>query len=285
MGQEVRVLRFREGELTLDHTVLMGIVNVTPDSFSDGGRFTEPKDMVTHALRLADEGAEILDLGGESTRPGAGPVPAEEEWLRLEPVLKPLCPKTDARISVDTYKPEIAAKALALGADLVNDVTGLRDPRMIALVANERVPVVVMHMKGEPKTMNEFPTYRDVVSEIRAFLLERTERALAAGIARDAIIVDPGLGFGKGPGHNVEIIHRVGELRTLGYPVLVGASHKSFLREFGGPEKAGLEPSLAAAVLAVENGADILRVHDVAAIAKAINAPTGSSGASDDVLR
>ncbi|HEV8595294.1 MAG TPA: dihydropteroate synthase [Thermoplasmata archaeon] len=269
MGREARVLRFRRGELILDHTILMGIVNATPDSFVDGGRFTTPKELVDHALQLADEGAEILDLGGESTRPEADPVPAEEEWRRLEPVLTALRPKTDARISVDTYKPDIAAKAIELGADMVNDVTGLRDPRMIALVAKERVPVVVMHMQGEPKTMNESPAYRDVVSEVRAFLLERAERALGSGIARDAIIVDPGLGFGKSPHHNVEILHGLGKIGSLGYPVLVGASHKSFVG-IGG----SVEPSLAAAVLAVENGAHILRVHEVGATAKAINRDT-----------
>lgn len=270
MARESRVLRLPRGELALDHVILMGIVNVTPDSFSDGGRFATPNAAVEHALRHVEEGAEILDVGGESTRPGAVPVSTGEEWRRLEPMLKALRPKTDAWISVDTYKPEIAAKSLAIGADFINDVTGLRDPRMIVLVAKERVPVVVMHMKGEPKTMSESPAYRDVVGEICAFLKDRTDRAVAAGISRDAIIVDPGLGFGKTPSHNVEIIQRLHELSHLGYPILIGASHKSFV-DFGGEGEPRLPPSTAAAILAMRNGADILRVHDVAATAKGIN--------------
>ena len=266
-----RVLRFRDGDFPLDRTAIMGIVNVTPDSFSDGGRFLDPSLAVEHAIRLADEGAEILDIGGESTRPGADPVPADEEWRRVEPVLKALRPKTDARISIDTYKPEIAAKAVALGVDMVNDITGLRDERMMRIVAREHVAVVVMHMKGEPKTMQRAPTYRDVVSEVYAFLDERTGAAVAAGIPRDAIAVDPGLGFGKGPDHNGEILRRLERFRALGFPILVGASRKSFLGGFGGsPSSERTEASLAAAVLAVQNGADLLRVHDVAATAKAI---------------
>ena len=265
-----RVLRFRDGDFPLDRTAIMGIVNVTPDSFSDGGRFLDPSLAVEHAIRLADEGAEILDIGGESTRPGADPVPADEEWWRVEPVLKALRPKTDARISIDTYKPEIAAKAVALGVDMVNDITGLRDERMMRIVAREHVAVVVMHMKGEPKTMQRAPTYRDVVSEVYAFLDERTGAAVAAGIPRDAIAVDPGLGFGKGPDHNGEILRRLERFRALGFPILVGASRKSFLGGVGGSPRERTEASLAAAVLAVQNGADLLRVHDVVATAKAI---------------
>jgi len=271
VGRSDRVLEFRDGELALDHTVLMGIVNVTPDSFSDGGKFLDPALAVEHAVRIADEGAEILDVGGESTRPGADPVTAEEEWRRVEPVLKALRPKTDAKISIDTYKPEIAAKALTLGADMVNDVTGLRDEAMVRVVAAEHVPVVIMHMKGTPQAMQKSPGYMDVVAEIAAFLEERTRSALAAGLSRNSIIVDPGLGFGKRPEHNTEVLHRLPELKRLGFPILVGASRKSFLGAFGGGEPgARLEASLAAAVLAVTNGADLVRVHDVAATAKAI---------------
>ena len=264
-------MEFRDGELALDHTVLMGIVNVTPDSFSDGGKFLDPALAVEHAIRLADEGAEILDVGGESTRPGAEPVTVEEEWRRLEPVLKALRPKTDARIAIDTYKPPIAAKALSLGADMVNDVTGLREEAMLRLVAAEHVPVVIMHMKGTPKTMQTGPGYMDVVAEIAAFLEERTRSALAAGLSRNSIIVDPGLGFGKRPEHNTEILRRLAELKRLGFPILIGASRKSFLGAFGGGEQGPrLEASLAAALLAVTQGADLLRVHDVGATAKAI---------------
>ena len=271
MGRRGRVLKFRDGELVLDHTVLMGIVNVTPDSFSDGGRFLDATLAVEHAAHLADEGAEILDIGGESTRPGAEPVAPDEEWRRVEPVLKALRPKTDARISIDTYKPEIAAKALALGADMVNNVTGLRDEAMLRLVAAERAPAVIMHMKGTPRTMQEGPAYMDVVAEIAAFLEERTRAALAAGVSRDAIIVDPGLGFGKRPEHNTQILRRLPVLKRLGFPILVGASRKSFLGAFGGGEPGErLEASIAAAVLAVTNGADLVRAHDVGATAKAI---------------
>jgi len=268
-----RVLRFRDGEIALDHTVLMGVVNVTPDSFSDGGKFLDPSLAVEHAVRLADEGAEVLDVGGESTRPGAEPVAADEEWRRVEPVLAALKPKTDARVSIDTHKPGIAAKALALGADMVNDVNGLRDRAMVRLVAKEGVPVVVMHMKGTPKTMQAppGPAYMDVVAEVAAFLEERTRVAIAAGVDRKRIVVDPGIGFGKRPEHNTEILRRLGELKRLGFPILVGASRKSFLGAFGGGDPGQrLEASLAAAVLAVTNGADLVRAHDVASTAKAI---------------
>lgn len=271
MGRGARVLRFRDGELTLDRTVLMGIVNVTPDSFSDGGKFLEPALAVAHAVRLADEGAEILDVGGESTRPGADPAPAEEEWGRVGPVLKSLRSKTDARISIDTYKPEIATKAIALGADMVNDVRGFREEDMVDLVAKEHVAVVVMHMKGEPKTMAETAFYGDVVGEVIAFLEFRTRALIAAGVDRRSIVIDPGLGFGKRPEHNTEILRRLSDFRRLGYPILIGASRKSFLGGLGGGEPGErLEASVAAAVLAVQNGADIVRVHDVAATAKAV---------------
>jgi dihydropteroate synthase len=266
-----RALRFRDGELVLDHTVLVGVVNVTPDSFSDGGKFLDPTAAVDHAVRLADEGAEILDVGGESTKPGADPVPAEEEWRRVGPVLRALRSKTGARISIDTYKPEIAAKALSLGADMVNDVSGLRDEAMIRLVARERVPVVVMHMKGTPKTMQKDPTYEDVVAEVLQFLRERTTAAVAAGVDAGALVVDPGIGFGKRPEHNTQILERLDEFRRLDYPILVGASRKSFLGAFGGGDPGQrLEASIAAAVLAVGRGADLVRVHDVASTAKAI---------------
>lgn len=249
----------------------MGIVNVTPDSFSDGGKYLEPARAVEHAVRLADDGAEIVDVGGESTRPGANPVAAEEEWRRVEPVLRNLRKKVDARISIDTYKPGIAAKAVGLGADMVNDVTGLRDREMIALLAKERVPAVIMHMKGEPKTMQTNPSYVDVVSEALAFLEERANAAVAVGVDRHSIVIDPGLGFGKSPQHNTEILQRLRELRRLGFPVLVGPSRKHFMGALGGGTvDERLAASVAAAVLAVQNGADLVRVHDVAATAKAL---------------
>jgi dihydropteroate synthase len=266
-----RVLRFRAGELSLERAVLMGVVNVTPDSFSDGGAFLDPASAVGHAVRLVEEGAEILDIGGESTRPGADPVPADEEWRRVRPVLAALRRKSDAWISIDTYKTEIAAKALALGADMVNDVCGFRDEGMIALVAKERVPVVVMHMKGEPKTMQKSATYEDVVGEVFAFLAARTRDLVTAGVDRQSILIDPGLGFGKRPEQNTEILRRLADFGRLGYPILVGTSRKWFhgSARRGGPDER-LEASVAAAVLAVRNGADVVRVHDVAATAKAL---------------
>jgi len=266
-----RILRFRNGELSLERTVIMGIVNVTPDSFSDGAAFHDPVLAVRHAVRLAEEGAEILDIGGESTRPGAEPVGADEEWRRVRPVLAALRGKTDARISIDTYKPEIAAKAVALGAEMVNDVRGVRDGHMTALVAKERVPVVVMHMKGEPKTMQKSAAYGDVVGEVLAFLDARTRDLVAAGVDRQSILIDPGLGFGKRPEHNTEILRRLPDFGSLGYPILVGTSRKRFSGAVGGggPDER-LEASVAAAVLAVQNGADVVRAHDVAATAKAL---------------
>ena len=266
-----RVLRFRDGHLPLERTAIMGIVNVTPDSFSDGGRFLDPALAVEHAVRLAGEGAEILDIGGESTRPGADPVPEDEEWRRVGPVLAALRRKTDARISIDTYKPEIAAKALALGADMVNDVRGFRDPSMIALVAKERVPVVVMHMKGEPKTMQKGAAYGDVFEEVLAFLDARTRDLVAAGVDRQSILIDPGLGFGKRPEENTEILSRLSDFGRLGFPILVGTSRKWSLGAAGGggPDER-LEASVAAALLAVRNGADVVRVHDVAVTAEAL---------------
>lgn len=271
MGREPHILRFHKGEIVLDHTVLMGVVNVTPDSFFDGGKYAAPDVAVAHALHLADQGAEIVDVGGESTRPGAESVSAAEEWRRVEPVLKALRAKTDARISIDTYKPDVAAKAVKFGADMVNDVTGLRAPKMRALVAKEGAAAVVMHMKGTPKTMQRNPGYKDVVAEVAAFLKERAESAVAAGVSRNCIVVDPGLGFGKTPEHNAEILRRLGGIVRLGYPVLVGPSRKWFVGAFGGGDVDGrLEGSIAAAVLAALNGADLVRVHDVESTAKAI---------------
>lgn len=265
-----RVLRFRGGELTLDHTVLMGIVNVTPDSFSDGGKFLEPALAVEHALQLADEGAEILDVGGESTRPGADPVSAEEEWRRVGPVLRSLRSKSDARISIDTYKPEIAAKAVKAGADMMNDVRGFRDEEMIALAAKERVAVVVMHMKGDPKTMHQGAAYGDVVEEVSAFLEFRTRDLVAAGVSRSSIAIDPGFGFGKRPEDNTEVLRRLADFRRLGYPIVVGTSGKSFMGLGTEDATDHLEQSVAAALLAARNGADLVRVHDVATTAKAV---------------
>jgi dihydropteroate synthase len=247
---------------------LMGIVNVTPDSFSDGGRFLDPGRAVAHGEALAAEGAGILDIGGESTRPGAQPVPAAEELRRVIPVIEGLREAgTPVRISIDTSKAVVARAALDAGAEIVNDVTALRgDPEMAGLVAAHTGPVCLMHMLGEPRTMQTDPRYGDVVSEVTAFLQERLAAAVAAGIDESRIWLDPGIGFGKTVRHNLELLDRVGELvAAFGRPVVIGTSRKSFLGRITGRDFAGLGPATVATnVLAYERGARIFRIHDVA---------------------
>lgn len=244
---------------------VMGIVNVTPDSFSDGGLYLDPEAAITHGRRLMEEGADILDVGGESTRPGAAAVPADEEIDRVVPVIGVLA-AAGARVSVDTSKAEVAAAAIDAGASIVNDVTALGDPDMADLVAERGVGLVLMHMQGTPRTMQENPTYEEVVTDVRAFLAERLERATKAGVDEGRVWVDPGIGFGKTVDHNLELLRRLGELRELGRPVLLGTSRKSFLGKLTG---AGVDDrlggSIASAMLGVQAGADAVRVHDVAA--------------------
>lgn len=262
-------------------TRLMGIVNVTPDSFSDGGSFLAPDAAVAHGLRLACEGAQILDVGGESTRPGAQPVALAEELARVLPVVEGLCAAgVEAAISVDTRKAEVARAALAAGASMINDVSALRgDAEMAGVVAQSGAEVVLMHMQGDPQTMQSDPRYGDVVAEVRAFLAERVEHALAAGIARERIIVDPGIGFGKTVEHNLELLDGLSEIVSLGPPVLVGTSRKGFLGRIGAEAAGAGEPAsaqerlpgtIATNVLALERGASIFRVHDVAALRDAL---------------
>lgn len=241
----------------------MGIVNVTPDSFSDGGAFLEATAAVAHGRRLASEGAEILDVGGESTRPGAAEVPASEEAERVLPVVEALAGRGHT-VSVDTSKARVAARALDAGAAIVNDVTALADPDMAGVCAERGCGLVLMHMKGNPRTMQENPTYADVVAEVRDFLAERIDRAVAAGVAEERIWVDPGIGFGKTVEHNLELIERLGELRELGRPIVLGASRKSFIGKLTGREVGErIGGSLAAAVVGLARGAEVLRVHDV----------------------
>jgi len=265
MGETPRVWRARDIEWTIDRTLVMGVLNVTPDSFSDGGKFLDPRAAVERAGRIAEEGADVLDIGGESTRPGARPVPADEEWRRIGPVVEAVARRVDLPISVDTYKPEIARKAIRAGAVIVNDVRGLRDNEMVKVIANSRAGAVIMHMKGEPATMQENPRYEDVVGEVKAFLAERLRDAVSHGVSMESIVVDPGLGFGKTPDHNTTLLHALREISAIGRPVLVGTSRKSFLESVhsaaGGRR---LEASLAAAAVGVQNGADVVRVHDVA---------------------
>jgi dihydropteroate synthase len=246
---------------------IMGVVNVTPDSFSDGGAFLDRDAAVAHGLRLAFEGADLLDIGGESTRPGADPVPAGKELDRVIPVIEGIRAENDAvRISIDTSKAEVAAAALDAGADYVNDVTALRgDPDMAPLVAERGVDVCLMHMIGTPRTMQSEARYDDVVADVTAFLAGRVEAATAAGIALERIEVDPGIGFAKTTDHNLELLDRLRELTELGRPIVLGTSRKSFLGRITGRETAERVPAtLATVVMGLERGAEVFRVHDVA---------------------
>jgi dihydropteroate synthase len=246
---------------------IMGVVNVTPDSFSDGGAFLDRAAAVRHGLRLAGEGADLLDIGGESTRPGADPVSVRDELERVIGVIEGIRAQDPAvRISIDTSKAAVAAAALDAGADYVNDVTALRgDPEMAALVAERGVDVCLMHMLGTPRTMQAEARYDDVVADVKAFLSERVEAAVAAGIAREHIEIDPGIGFAKHVEHNLELLRRLDELTTLGRPIVLGTSRKSFLGRITGRETAERVPAtLATLVLGLERGAEVFRVHDVA---------------------
>jgi dihydropteroate synthase len=249
---------------------LMGIVNVTPDSFSDGGLFLDAEAAVAHGRELAQQGAEILDVGGESTRPGAEEVSAEEETGRVVPVVAGLAGM--ATVSIDTSKLTVAEAALDAGAAIVNDVTALRhDPELAALCADRDAGLVLMHMQGDPRSMQANPTYDDVVDEVKAFLAERLEAAIAAGVAEDRVWLDPGIGFGKNLDHNLELLRRLGELRALGRPLVVGTSRKSFIGKVDGSGVGDrLGGTIASSVLAVAEGADVLRVHDVAEAAQAV---------------
>jgi dihydropteroate synthase len=252
--------RFR---LDLGSPLVMGVVNVTPDSFSDGGRFLDAKAAVAHALKLAEEGADILDLGGESSRPGALPVSPQQEMERVLPVLEGL-KGLEKPVSVDTRRPEVMQAALSAGASMINDIEALTAPGALEAVARGQCAVCLMHMKGQPATMQQEPHYDDVVAEVGSFLKSRVDKAVQAGIARERIVVDPGFGFGKTVAHNLELLRRLKELSSLKLPVLAGWSRKSSLGKLTGrPADQRLAASLAAALLALQGGATILRVHDV----------------------
>jgi dihydropteroate synthase len=248
---------------------LMGVVNVTPDSFSDGGAFDDPAAAVAHGRRLAAEGAAILDIGGESTRPGADPVPVEEELRRVIPVVEGLA---GARISIDTMKLAVAKAAVEAGASYVNDVTAFRnDPDLAGFVADRGLDCCLMHMLGEPRTMQADPRYDDVVDDVKAFLSERMEFAIRAGVAEERIQLDPGIGFGKTLEHNLELLRRLDELTELGRPLVIGTSRKSFLGKLTGRDVTERVPgTIATCVLALERGASVFRVHDVAEVADAL---------------
>jgi dihydropteroate synthase len=257
--------------LNLSRPHVMGIVNVTPDSFSDGGQHASRDAAVSHAMRLIEQGADILDIGGESTRPGAEPVSLQEELARVIPVIKALRPMVNVPISIDTYKPEVMRQAIETGADIVNDVRALREAGALEVVAASNAGVCLMHMRGTPQTMQQDPVYDDVVGEVSCFLSARYEAALNAGISKSRIVLDPGFGFGKRTVHNIALLQQLDKLAELGQPLLVGLSRKSILGAITGKhEHERLYASLAAAVIAAMKGARILRVHDVQATADAL---------------
>ncbi|MGD9963216.1 MAG: dihydropteroate synthase [Thermoplasmata archaeon] len=265
-------------KLGLDSPRIMGVINVTTDSFSGDG-IGDDETAIARGKAMFSDGADIVDIGGESTRPGAEPVSTEAELSRTIRVVEALSAHRPGRISIDTYKPEVAEKALFAGASIVNDVTGLRDRRMLEVVSEHEASVIIMHMKGEPRTMQKRPRYKDVVLEVASFLRERVGAAEAAGVSPGRIMVDPGIGFGKTLDHNLEIIERLAELKAVGKPIVIGVSRKSFIGKITGlPPEERLEGSLAAAVIAVRNGADIVRVHDVAETARALRVAAAFSG-------
>ncbi len=256
----------RGRELPTDRrTLVMGIVNVTPDSFSGDGLAGRIEAAVRQAMAFAEAGADIIDIGGESTRPGSDPVPADEELRRVEPVIKELAGAVDVPISIDTQKPEVAARALELGASIVNDVYGLRAPGMIEVVAEAGAGAVIMHMLGKPKTMQQAPHYEDFMGELHQFFTERIEAAVDGGIDFEAIAIDPGFGFGKTVNHNLEMLRRLREFHSLGRPVLVGTSRKSTIGAvLDKPVDQRIWGTAATCAVAIVNGAHIIRVHDVA---------------------
>jgi len=266
-ARSLRCGRFR---LALDRPLVAGVVNVTPDSFSDGGHYLEPSAAIAHARRLADEGADLIDLGAESSRPGAESVSAEQELSRLMPVLDGLR-AFPIPISVDTTKPEVMRAVIGAGAAMINDIGALRSPGALETVASTDAAVCLMHMRGEPRTMQLEPRYGDVVAEVRAFLAGRVAAAEARGIARERIVIDPGFGFGKTVAHNFELLRNLHRFAEMGLPVMAGWSRKSTLGAItgrGADER--LAASIAAALLAVQHGATIVRVHDVAATRDAL---------------
>ncbi|WP_459040575.1 dihydropteroate synthase [Stenotrophomonas sp. PSU-St83] len=258
--------------LRLDRARVMGIVNVTPDSFSDGGHHDTTEAAVAHGLKLVEEGADLLDIGGESTRPGAVPVSMEEELRRIVPVIEQLAARTSVPISIDTFKPEVMRAAVAAGAGMINDIFGLRQDGALEAAAAANVPVVLMHMQGEPGNMQADPHYDDVVAEVHGFLVQRLFAAEMAGIAKKHLVIDPGFGFGKNTTHNMTLLARSERFLELGVPMLAGLSRKRSLGELTGREAPAerVAASVAAHLIAVQRGARIVRVHDVAATVDAL---------------
>lgn len=265
--------------LVLDRPRIMGILNLTPDSFSDGGLWTDPDRALRRAIDMVAQGADIVDIGGESTRPGADPVPARDELDRVVPLIERIAGETDVPISIDTSKPEVMRAAVAAGAGLINDVFALRHDGALDAAASLEVPVCLMHMQGKPRDMQADPQYADVVEEVREFLGERAAACEQAGISPDRILIDPGFGFGKSLQHNLALLRGLGALTDLGYPILAGLSRKSMLGAMTGRETGErITASVVAALLAVQNGASIVRVHDVAETADALKVLAALSG-------
>ena len=265
-------MKCRGKSLTLgNRTHVMGILNVTPDSFSDGGRYLDAQRAVAHTRLMVEEGATLVDVGGESSRPGASPVSVAEELARVLPVIRAIVDTVDVLISVDTYKAEVARQALAAGAHLVNDITALRgDTAMASVVASMEAGLILMHMKGTPRTMQQAPHYADVVSEVRASLAASVQTAEEQGVSAERIIIDPGIGFGKTSEHNLELLKRLSEFRSLNKPLLIGTSRKSFIGNvLGLPTSERVEGTAATVCWAIAQGADIVRVHDVKANVRA----------------
>ncbi|MBK53954.1 MAG: dihydropteroate synthase [Candidatus Marinimicrobia bacterium] len=258
-------LKFKNWLKKPSNCLIMGIVNTTPDSFSDGGKYNSVNKAIDHAYDLLDNGADIIDIGGESTRPGAKPVSTSDEIKRISPLLIELAKNTDSTISIDTYKSSTAIHALDNGAHLINDISGMtHDKKMVNIISRYKVPIVIMHMKGTPKTMQLNPTYNNIINEISDFLAKQANIAISAGVSNEKIIIDPGIGFGKTLNDNYKIIAKLKQISKLGFPVLVGPSRKSFIGETLNESIDGrLEGSIVSAALCYKNGAKIVRVHDV----------------------
>jgi dihydropteroate synthase len=267
------ILKLHDRDLELgQRTLIMGILNVTPDSFSDGGRFFDAPKAIGQAVRMAEEGADIIDIGGESTRPGAESVPLEEELRRIVPLVKELVTKIPIPISVDSYKSLVAKQALDAGAHIINDISGLRfDNAMAGLAARYKAPIVIMHIKGIPKDMQQNPIYEDLVSEIKSYLEEGARLAEESGVERDQVIIDVGIGFGKTVSHNLELINRLDEFHSIGCPMLIGPSRKSFIGNILNlPVSERFEGTAAAVTMAISRGVHIVRVHDCGPIKRVV---------------
>lgn len=279
MNSNIRELNCGGRIVRLDRTRIMGVLNVTPDSFSDGGQWLEKSEAIQHALDMQDAGADFIDVGGESTRPGAQAIPLQQELDRVIPVVEAIAPQLSAPVSIDTSKPEVMRAAVAAGAGMINDVFALRQEGAMQAAADLAVPVCLMHMLGEPRKMQQSPVYDDIFAEVQAFLLTRVEQCEKSGIAADNIVLDPGFGFGKTLQHNIELFQKLPKLARGSYPLLVGVSRKAMIGQLTGrdmPDR--VAGSIAAAVLAAQMGARIVRVHDVAETSDALKVATALSG-------